>query len=87
MSDNAKILIENIKEMISTLIDKASYDRTFNAIVTNINSNGTYSVKINNIEYKNIRALSHLSVEINDSVKVTVPQNNYNYMFILGKLR
>ncbi len=70
---------------VSNMISNANYDRT---VVGNIKSvNGTKStVVINQIEYTNIPKLDYVTVNVNDVVKIVIPQNNYSNMFILGKL-
>lgn len=78
--------VEQLKNGITTYIDKkvenVPFDRTFTALITKVSSNNTYSVLLNGVEYNNIRTIGGYCY-INETVKVVVPQNNYNNMYIL----
>lgn len=84
--DKNKNAVEQLKEGISVYVDKKldniPFDRTFTALITKVSSNNTYSVLLNGVEYNNIRTIGG-SCYINETVKVVVPQNNYNNMYIL----
>lgn len=85
MDKNANA-VEQLKTGIKNYIDKKAdeipCDKTFTALVTKVSSNGFYSVSLNGVEYNNIRTIGG-TCKVNESVKVLVPQNNYNNMFIL----
>lgn len=85
MDKNANA-VEQLKNGIKTYIDKKAdeipCDKTFTALVTKVSSNGFYSISLNGVEYNNIRTIGG-TCKVNESVKVLVPQNNYNNMFIL----
>lgn len=85
MDKNANA-VEQLKTGIKTYIDKKAdeipCDKTFTALVTKVSSNGFYSISLNGVEYNNIRTIGG-TCKVNESVKVLVPQNNYNNMFIL----
>lgn len=75
-------LKEGIKTYINKKTDEIPCDRTFTALVTKVNSNGTYAVLLNGVEYNHIKTIGG-TCYVNETVKVLVPQNNYNNMFIL----
>lgn len=85
MDKNANA-VEQLKTGIKNYIDKKAdeipCDKTFTALVTKVSSNGFYSISLNGVEYNNIRTIGG-TCKVNESVKVLVPQNNYNNMFIL----
>ena len=84
--DKYENAVEQLKSGIKTYIDKKTIeipcDRTFTALVTKINQNGTYEILLNGVKYNNIKTIGG-TCYVNETVKVLVPQNNYNNMFIL----
>jgi hypothetical protein len=84
--DRYENAVDQLKTGIKTYIDKKASeipcDRTFTALVTRVNSNGTYEILLNNVKYNNIKTIGG-TCYVNETVKVLVPQNNYNNMFIL----
>ena len=84
--DKYENAVEQLKSGIKTYIDKKAIeipcDRTFTALVTKINQNGTYEILLNGVKYNNIKTIGG-TCYVNETVKVLVPQNNYNNMFIL----
>ena len=78
--------VDQLKKGIEIYIDKKTdeitCDKTFTALVTKVNSNGTYAVSLNGVEYNHIKTIGG-TCYVNETVKVLVPQNNYNNMFIL----
>lgn len=81
-----KQLKKGIEVFVKQAIEKAPITRVDNAIII---SNGTregYKIKINFVEYDNIKVLNGVSLSANDIVKIIVPNGNMNNMFILGKI-
>lgn len=85
--DSMKSLLDGILFIVKDAISKAPYNQTFTGIVELVNADGSYKVLLNGNSYDNIRALkSSITISINDTVKIEVPQNQMSNMYILGKL-
>ena len=89
--DKNQIAMEQIQKGIENAVNKAIKDAPFDKteigkIISINSSDGTYDVELNKITYENIDTLNNMSFNINDMVKVMIPQNNYNNMFIYGKI-
>ena len=67
-------------------IKDAPYDKTFTARVTAYSANNGHTVKLNGEEYTFVMSLNATVYSVNDTVLVTIPNGQYNNMFILGKL-
>lgn len=87
-NDNAmQALLKGVTYLIDKAIKSAPFDRTVNGIVVAINSN-TVDIILNGIRYNKIATIMDLSMlHINDVVKITIPQNKMNDMFVIGKIR
>ena len=80
-------LQKGVDNAIKQAINNAPFDKTEIGKIVYVNStDGTYNVELNKITYENIDTLNNMSFNINDMVKVMIPQNNYNNMFIYGKI-
>lgn len=80
-------LQKGIDNAIKQAINNAPFDKTKIGKIVYVNStDGTYNVELNKITYENIDTLNKMSFIINDMVKIMIPQNNYNNMFIYGKI-
>ena len=80
-------LQKGIDNAIKQAINNAPFDKTEIGKIVYVNStDGTYNVELNKITYENIDTLNKMSFIINDMVKIMIPQNNYNNMFIYGKI-
>lgn len=75
-------LKKGIQNYIKILLDNVPMDKTFTALIKSKNDDNTYNILLNNTEYNDIPTLCG-TCDINETVKVTVPQNNYTNMFIL----
>lgn len=75
-------LVKGVDYLVRQSFNSAPFDRTFIGIIKGIQGD-TYTVQINDVEYKNIKSLQN-GLSVYDIVKVVVPQNNMNNMFILG---
>lgn len=79
-----KGLLDGINYIVQQSINNAPFDKTYTGVIKSISDN-TYTVAIGNIEYTNVRtAIGGLSV--GNTVKIIVPQNQMNQMFIYAKL-
>lgn len=80
-------LQKGVDNAIKQAINNAPFDKTEIGKIVYVNStDGTYNVELNKITYENIDTLNKMSFIINDMVKIMIPQNNYNNMFIYGKI-
>lgn len=75
-------ILRSIKILVMNGVDKAAYDKTYNGIITQINSDGTYDVKVNTKTYT-LKLYITRTLAVNQIVKVVFPQNNSNNAFIL----
>lgn len=86
-----KVAIEQLQQgiviAVAKAIKEAPFDKTEIGQIKEYNSDiNTYNITLNNKTYENISTINGLSFSINDTVKILVPQNNYNNMFIYGKI-
>lgn len=86
MNNDAKTLVDNIVFIVKEMLKGASFDKTETARIMEVRVGNKYKIMINSIAYDNVCALSGNTFKKNETVKVVVPQGNYNQMFILGKL-
>ena len=75
-------ILRSIKILVMNGVDKAAYDKTYNGIITQINSDGTYDVKVNTKIYT-LKLYITRTLTVNQVVKVVFPQNNPSNAFIL----
>lgn len=81
--DAMKGIIDGVDYMVRQAVNNAPYDKIYTGVIKAVNGN-KYTVTVGGIDYTNIRtAISGLS--IGNTVKVVVPQNQMNQMFILTK--
>lgn len=77
------VLATTIKEIVKAMIDKADYDVTVKGVVVYADNNGAYIVSINGDEYK---IKSSLKLTKGQDVRVMIPKNRWDDMFILNAL-
>lgn len=70
---------------VQNIIDNAPFDKVVVGTIKSV-SGTKCTVTINRKDYTDIPKLSHLTLTSGEVVKIMIPQNNYNNMFILGKL-
>jgi flagellar capping protein FliD len=81
-----RAILKGVSYLIDTAIQKAPFDKIVNGIIINKNDN-TVDVIINGVSYINISSMVEMSnLSVNDTVKIMIPQNRMNKMFVLGKL-
>lgn len=73
-------LLQGIQNYVKDLVNK-NCDKTYTGIVTQITEDG-YTVLVNGVSYPNLDTIGG-TCGINETVKVLVPQGNFNNMFIL----
>lgn len=75
---------KGIKILIDSAISKAPYDVTYIGLVKVVEGSNLYTVSINGKTYEHTQALGDKVLSVNDTVRVTFPQNNPNLRFILN---
>lgn len=84
MSEISNIILEAIEEAIEKYLLNMHFDKTIRGkIVKNI-SKDLYSVLINGNEYEVCTSNKDMELKINEDVWITIPQNNWNNIFILS---
>ncbi|MEG0900162.1 MAG: hypothetical protein RSD67_05325 [Oscillospiraceae bacterium] len=83
MSNEYDKIIQQMIEGIQYLIKQNNTStKIYDGLVVAVNLDGTYKVKVNDKEY-NFKKYGQNAVEINQVVKVFIPQNNINIAFIM----
>lgn len=73
-----------IKQGFNIQKDKLKFDKTYQALVTGVVDSNHYKVKIHGQEYPCVPYSNPIGCAKGESVWVTVPQGNWNQMFITG---
>lgn len=76
----SKDLIDSIKIIAQSSIKNAPYDKTYEGTILSVSSTG-YSLKLNGVTYENIKTTGR-TCTVGEIVKIKVPQNNFNLMYI-----
>ena len=79
-------LEKGIYRYVDSAVDNASSTHIYTGLIIASTADG-YTVRVGNTEYTNVGTLSETSHVANDTVKVCIPNNQYNNMFILGKVK
>lgn len=82
LANNEKIIDKIVGRILAYVqkgIEKAPFDKTFRAQVTESLGNGKYKVRYKGIEYT---AKYSSTIAVNTWVYVCAPQNNWNELFI-----
>lgn len=72
-----------IQTMVDSAVSKAGYDKTRNAVILARNTNNTYKIKMDGIEYDNVVCYGGYTPIISQIVKVVIPNNQASQMYIL----
>lgn len=75
-------LLNGIKDYVLSTSENIPRDITGSATIRRVNGNGTYDIMFGNVVYTNIKTLGGIC-KPNETVKVLIPQGQYNNMFIL----
>lgn len=85
MDNNKKAyeaLIKGIQNYIKETIDKYA-DKTYTVVVTGTNGyDSTYNINLNGVIYTNVPTIGGIC-NINETVRLLIPQGNYSKMVIL----
>lgn len=74
-----------IQTMVNSAVEQAGYDKTRNAVIIARNSNNTYNIKMDGIEYDNVVFYGSGEAQVNEVVKVVIPNNQASQMYVMGK--
>lgn len=86
-TESLSYLMKGILTIVENAVENSPYDKTLTGLILAVNTDGTYNLRLDGNIYNNIQALkTGIVININDTVKVNIPQNQMNNMFILGKL-
>ena len=77
-------LKKGIQTYVTKILENAPFDKTVTGVVNSV-TNNLYTVTINQKQYTNVPCLFKNVITSGDIVKVRIPQNNYNNMYIEGK--
>lgn len=75
-------IIKAIETYVDTKINNAGFDKTKVGIIIKGNSNNTYTIQMDGIEYSGVRSVCALSLNEGDTVKVYIPNNQVSQMYI-----
>jgi hypothetical protein len=80
-------ILKGVTYLIDKAIQKAPFDRVVSGIIVTKDGD-TATLLVNGVTYTKVSSIIKLSnLKINDTVKVMIPQNRLNNMFILGKIQ
>lgn len=74
-------LVKGLQRYIDHCVDNSGYDKTYTAIIKNKTVRG-YTIMLNGNIYDNVQSFGG-ECKVNETVRVLIPQNNFNNMFIL----
>lgn len=77
-------LLQGIQSYVKKCIEENNRDITTTGIISSIDDEDglLYTVKLDNVEYSNIETIGG-TCKLNETVKIMIPQGQYNNMFIL----
>jgi propanediol utilization protein len=55
-------------------------------LIVEVQQNNLYTIIINGVEYSQVPSLNQAVYEVNNTVKVIIPQGQFTNIFILGKI-
>lgn len=79
-------LKKGIQSYVGKVVENAPFNKTLIGKVDTVNQNNLYTVTIDRKQYTNLPCMLKGVINVGDIVKIVVPQNNYNLMYIEGKL-
>ena len=75
-------LLQGVQSFVKKCVNESNRDITTTARIVSVQSDGSYNIDLNGVEYKNIDTIGG-ECALNEMVKVMIPQGQYNNMFIL----
>ena len=75
-------LLQGVQSFVKKCVNESNRDITTTARIVSIQSDGSYNIDLNGVEYKNIDTIGG-ECTLNEMVRVVIPQGQYNNMFIL----
>lgn len=76
-------IMNTVRTMVNSAINKAPYDITRKGVVLAVNGDGTCSLRIDGINYPNVPIYGGKGVLVGDIVNVLLPMNNTSGMIIM----
>jgi hypothetical protein len=80
--EDAAIILDAINQLINSGVRKLQFNTSKQAFVLAVNEDGTADIKMNNETYDNVRIRQGLTVQANNIVWITVPNNDLRHMFV-----
>lgn len=71
-------------DMIDKKLKNAKFDKSRVGVISGINANGTYEVKIDGIVYSQVQSINSIGYKLNQTVKIIIPMNQINLSYIVG---
>lgn len=78
----AKVLIESIKELVQAELNKIKFNTKKRALVKDLNEDGTANIIMNDAIYNNVKIRIGLSPKVNEVVWVEIPNGNIKNAYI-----
>lgn len=75
-------LLQGVQSFVKKCVNESNRDITTTARIVSIQSDESYNIDLNGVEYKNIDTIGG-ECALNEMVRVVIPQGQYNNMFIL----
>ena len=75
-------LLQGVQSFVKKCVNESNRDITTTARIVSVQSDGSYNIDLNGVEYKNIDTIGG-ECTLNEMVRVVIPQGQYNNMFIL----
>lgn len=80
----SKAILKGIQNLIKEELKKAPVDQTLTGVVKEVKEDNLYDVYLGGILYTNVPSI-FMGLEVNNTVKIKVPQGQYSQMYIEGK--
>lgn len=81
------VIVNAMKNINTQQGNNLSFDKTQQGHITAVLPDNLYALNIHGKEYPHVPSCVDISYKVNESVWVTIPQNNWNQMFICGRRR
>lgn len=77
-------ILKAIRTIVREEINNGGFDKTRTGIVATVNIDGTYSIKVDERVYPNVRSITPAQFQVGAAVKLMFPCGNINEMYIIG---
>lgn len=79
-------LLRTIKKIIKVSLKKLAFNNCIEGIISNVNTNNTYNVKVDEKVYENIKTVNSNIYTVNDVVWLIKINNDLSYLYIFCKV-